>query len=100
MKQLTLRQIKNGLRRFDPTMDGEEYNVALILLSALNVGSNIRRIARFTGLTYRHVTEVGRRLRSNGVWVGRKTACNWDDKDGGLEFILDITVGLGFVERT
>ncbi len=102
MKTVTLRQIKNQIRRVDPTMDPTDdgYDVAIIMLAALVVGSNIRRVARFTGLTYRKVTTIGRRLRENGIWRGGRTVCEWGDKEnGGWSFLLEVNVGLGYMER-
>ena len=103
MKPWTLRRIKNEIRRLDPKLDetNEAYDVAVILLSAIVVGSNIRRIARFSGLTYRAVTEIGRRLRTNGIWRGAKTRCNWADKENGhIEFWCDVCVGQGYMSKT
>jgi hypothetical protein len=99
---MTLQRIKNLVHRLDPELEttDEAYDVAVIMLAALEVGPNIRRIARFTQLTYRAVTEVSRRLRANGVWQGTKTVAGWAGKDGGLAFWLDDNVGLGYLEKT
>jgi hypothetical protein len=102
MKPFSLQRLKREIRRLDPklTSDDPAYRVALILLAALVVGANIRRVARFTGFTYQHVTEVGRRLRANGVWRGSRTICEWFEKKGGYAFWLDTNVGLGTLDRS
>ena len=102
-KPLTLRQVKNAIRRLDDaiTPDDEAYNVAMVMLSALAVGANIRRIARFTGLTYRYVTEIGRRLRANGVWCRSMTCCDWfEEENGTIAFWLDANIGLGYITQS
>jgi len=101
-KSLTLRQIKNAVHRLDPAIKpvDEAYSVAVIMLAALQVGANIRRVARFTGYLIREVAEIGRRLRTNGVWCGPKTQCEWFEKDGGIAFWMDANVGLGYMERS
>lgn len=102
MNKLTLRQIKNAIHKLDPAIEPDDnaYQAAVIMLAALQVGANIRQIARFTGYLIHEVAEIGRRLRANGVWCGSKTRCEWFEKDGGLAFWMDANVALGYMERT
>jgi hypothetical protein len=101
MSSLTLRQIKNVVHKMDDTItpDDEAYQAAVIMLAALQVGANIRRVARFTGYPIREVARIGYCLRANGIWSGSKTKCDWFEKDGGLAFWLDVSVALGYMER-
>ena len=96
----TLRQIENIVHKMDPDVssDDDAYQVAIIILAALQVGANIRRIAHFTGYLIREVAEIGRRLRANGVWRGPKTRCEWFNGDC-IAFWMDVNVGLGYMER-
>lgn len=101
MSQLTLRQIKNAVKKMDDTVtpDDEAYQAAVIMLAALQVGANIRRVAQFTGYPIREVARIGQCLRKNGIWVGSKTKCEWFEKDGGIAFWMDVSVALGYMER-
>jgi len=99
----SLKRIHKEIRRLDPKLEpgSETFNAALVTLSSGVIGPNIRRLAKFTGLPIRFVTEIGRRLRQGHVWVGNKVSCDWNNKEtGGVEFWLDVCVGQGLLKRT
>jgi len=96
------RTIRETVRKLDPNLktDDPAFDVAVVLLSGLYVGPNGQKIARFARLSRAFVGEVARRLRANGVWRGHKIAADWFEKNGVYAFWLDVTVGLGLLERT
>lgn len=103
MRDRRYRQIERAIHKMDRNLKPSDsaYQVAMILLVGLYVGPNIRKVTRFTDLPWRFVAEVGRRLRANGVWQGRKIVADWfDKKAGGCAFWLDVNVGLGYMQRT
>jgi hypothetical protein len=95
------RTVREAVRKLDPNLklDDPAFDVAVVLLSGLYVGPNVRKIARFAHLPRPFVAEVGRRLRANGVWRGHKIEAGWFEKNGAYAFWLDVTVGLGYLER-
>lgn len=98
---LTLRKVKNEIRRMDPNCgDGEDFKTAVVLLSSLETGPDSDALATFTGYPRKFVREIGGRLRDSGIWKnGKVYAGDWFDKDGGLAFWLDVAVGRGFMRR-
>lgn len=78
---------------------GEEFNVGMILLASA-CGLRELRIAHETGLPSDFVRRVGVRLRRSGVWKNGRVCVNWlDPRSGGVEFALDVCVGMGWVKR-
>jgi hypothetical protein len=99
-KAITLATLTKELKKFNITPDSEEYVVGLTLLGALETGANADSVARFIHQPRRIVRVIGNRLRRNKVWQGNKTCCEWFEKDGGISFCMDCSVGMGFLEKT
>jgi hypothetical protein len=100
---LTLQQIKNEVRRMDPggyDEDNEETQATIVMLSALIVGTNKRKLHAFTGVAPPLIAKFSRNLREHGVWRGGKTYCAWGEKSGYIALILDTLVAIGQVVRT
>jgi hypothetical protein len=101
-KTITINNINKIITRMDKNIlsNSDEFKVAQILLSALSLGADRNKIADFTNIPKSFIYKIERRLRSNGVWKQKKTACEWfDKKTGGVEFWCDVSVGLGFIKR-
>lgn len=78
----------------------EGHAVALLFAGARHGTRNVRELAAITGVPYESARTLARRLRSNGVWVGGKTRCNWDDpQNGGIAFWMDVCVATGMLNR-
>lgn len=99
---LTIKKIKDEVRRLtkDKDEDGEGFRASVILLSSVNVGPNVKKIAKFTGYPRSFVWKIGKNLRDNGVWRGNKVAAGeWFEKGGGVAFICDSLVAVGMLQR-
>ena len=101
-KTLTLQQIKNEIKRLDPEIKPEDpiYNAQVIMLSALVVGANADKVAKFTKLPRWEVRLFAKKLTKNKIWKNGKTYADWTDpKDGGVAFLLDSMVVVGLLKR-
>jgi len=99
---MTLEEIRLEVKRLDPelTENGDAFNTAVILLSALVVGAEQRRIAKFTGIPISTIRPLATRLRKAKIWVGGTTCCNWFvEPNGAMSFWMDVCVAEGLVER-
>ena len=100
-KPMTLRRVKNIVRRIDPELADDGFDIATLMVAALFVGPNQRRLYAFTGLPKDLIADVAGRLRTNGIWVGGKIHCSWaDDGATTTDFILDLLVGQGLLAKT
>lgn len=100
---MSLRKIKSMLRQCDPTFDeSEEANQAqIVMLAALEVGLDERRLRKFTGINSSLIAKFAHNLRKAGIWRRGKVYANWaDEKEGGIAFICDTLVAQGFLERS
>jgi len=94
--------IEAEVKKLDPKLKKSEeaFKVAAILLSGLQVGANTRAIAKFLDIDETNVKKYEKPLRKNGIWEGKKTICNWFDKEsGGLAFWCDVNVALGKLQK-
>ncbi len=100
-RPITLRRLKNEVRRLDPEVkEGTSTHSAyLALLASAVVGPDIKRVAKLCKLRRDTVALFSKRLRRSRVWVGSRVACAWFEEGGGLELALDVNVALGFLER-
>lgn len=102
MNKLTLAYIKRDIKRLDPTLKPSDtvYKTALILLSALVVGANAKRVAGFAKLPLDLVKEKEKQIRKNKIWLGSKTQCEWfDEENGGVAFWADVLAVEGLLKR-
>jgi hypothetical protein len=98
----SLKRLHREIHKLDPKVEpgSDTFNAAVVTLASAIVGPNIRRLAKLTKLPLAYVTTIGRRLRENGIWMGSKVACDWNDKESGaIEFWLDVCVAQGLLER-
>lgn len=98
---LTKKQIKEQIKAIDPNLKESEdsFKVAKILLAGTGGVRCTIKLSKFTGVEPEFVKQVKHRLKKEGVWRGKTTFCQWFEKDGGIAFLCDINVGLGFLER-
>jgi len=77
------------------------FRAGVVLVSAISVGTNADRIAKFTGYNRDQVREIGRRLRKNKLWSGHGFYIEpWFHKKTGIvAFILDCMIANGEIER-
>lgn len=101
MADLTLDEIKDALRKMDAGLseDDDGFKAQVVMVSSLQVGPNVSRLAAFTGISKELITNFSRNLRKNGVWRGTRVYANWFETDGGIDFLLDTNVALGCIER-
>jgi hypothetical protein len=102
---VTLDEIKALVRELDAAVDEEEpaFRCAVVLLAAVSTDAcqDVRALADLTGYDTEWIAEVERRLVRNGVWKDGVTYGEWtDDETGGIGFWMDVSVGLGLLERS
>lgn len=101
MKKFDKKFIEAEVQKLDPNLNksDETFKIACILLSGLEIGADPVAIAKFLDLSIKYVKKYEKNLRKNKIWQGKKTACEWFDKDGGVAFWCDVLVAQGLVER-
>jgi hypothetical protein len=103
----TLKQLHNAIMKFEPNEEvgSKAYYAMLLMLTALQVGANLKRCCRFMKIKpYSHEYDIVHECRGNlhrsGVWKNGKIYADWFDKEtGGTAFVCDTCVALGLVER-
>lgn len=103
MPTLTLKQIKREVKRLDSALKETDpsFDTAVILLAALQVGANDKKVSDFTGIPLGEVTKRGKRLRKNGIWKRGVTYADWANKEsGGVAFWMDVCVADGLMSRS
>ncbi len=99
---VTIDTIRKEVARLDPKLDVESdgYKAAVVLLSSLQVGPNIKRTAKFAQYPRAKVARFSRNLRKSGVWRGGKLYVEWfEEKNGGIAFWMDVCVAEGLMAR-
>ncbi len=101
---IELAEIHRTVLESDPDADkdSDSYHAAVVLLAALKVGQRPKVLAEFTRYPIDQIKEFSANLRANNVWNrGRTYHSGWDnEEDGGIAFWLDVSVALGFIERS
>ena len=100
-KEYVRELTKSIIEKVDPNMSpsSEEFKIATILLTALYVSADTKKIADFLDIDEDEVRQYEYNLRNNGVWVDEKTACDWQTEDGNISFLCDIMVAQGLLSR-
>ena len=83
---------------FDPTLvpGSDSFRAAAVLIAGHEIGHNIDRIARLTGVSREGVARMARRLVDNGVWSAGDTVSRWcDSPDEHDSFLSDVGVAEG-----
>jgi len=100
--KITKAFIEKEVVKLDPKVkrSSESFFVACILLSALQVGANSKKVAKFLEVKENRVKTYAKNLKESGIWKNGKTHCDWfDEKDGGIAFWCDVLVGEGKLKR-
>lgn len=99
--ELSLETIKRELKKMDKELDldSEAGQAAIMLLSALQFGPKIKNIANFMGVKMKDIRKFYENARLNGIFTSNKVRANWFDKDGGVEFWMDVNCCLGLMKR-
>ena len=90
--------IRAALADLDPSFHPQSpgYSAALVLIAGREVGHNIDRIARLTGVQREVVARMARRLFDNEVWVSGNTLSRWCNNPQDLaSFRGDVGVAEG-----
>lgn len=99
---MTLSQMKAELIKMNGSFDikDEGDQAQLVMLAALQIGQNRRKLHQFTGISASIIAKFAHNLRKSGVWKNGKVYADWfDEEEGGLAFALDTNVALGLIER-
>lgn len=99
---MTFDEIVDAVTELDPNLgrDDPGFDVAVLLISSAHVGTDPFALASFTGFNIEWIAQIGERWQASGVWTDEGVAgAGWfDDETGGIEFWLDVNVGLGHLE--
>lgn len=102
-EKVTLPVITKEVHRLDPQLKESEdsFKTAVLMLSALSVGTEVDALVKFTRLPESFVAERVGRLKAGGVFKGDEIHVDWfDEENGGIAFWMDVAVAQGLVERT
>lgn len=101
---MTIAKIQKEVRNMDPQLSGTDpaFHAAVVMMSALEIGQDVRKLARFTHVPLPTIREIAARLRAQGLWKNGTTYhSGWDDPEsGGVAFWLDVSIALGYLQRT
>ncbi len=99
---MNLAAIKESVKEMDPQLNTEcdDFKVAVILLSILEVGPNESKLYQFTGYPFPKICIYLARLKKNGIIDDKYLYINWGDKDGAVAFWCDVLVATGKLEKT
>jgi hypothetical protein len=80
---------------------GESNLAARVVLASFKVGPDVKRIAKFLGISAKSFQPMAERLRKNGCWQGGKVSITDIDNPQLLyiDAALMAAVALGYVER-
>ena len=99
---MKLEEIEKMVKKIDPKIEttDEGYKPAVVLLSAVFIGADAKKVAAFTKLPLKLIQKFEKNLRESKVWVGNKTFCDWEnEEDGGIAFWCDVLVAQGMIKR-
>ena len=102
IKEWTIKDVKKEVKRLDTELKDNDkgFRVAVLLISSLVCGNQIKELVKFTGYSEYFIKETSKNLRKNGIWEGKKIAAHeWFEKDGAIAFWCDVNVGLGYLEK-
>lgn len=79
----------------------DEVVCGAIMLAALREGtSSIAKLSKLVEQPSSRISVFVKRLRQNKVFCrDGKVHCEWFGKDGGIAFMCDVCIGLGFLKR-
>jgi len=89
-------------RRFgiDANVGSDTYHAAILLVAAAEVGQNLERLSRRTGVPRPLASKCARRLIDSGVWSNAQTVSPWVSDPGARDaFAKDVAVAEGKLLR-
>ena len=102
-KTLTVEDVEREIRKMDPNLNGRDFKIAVLLMSALQVEGKptIKALRDYTAYPDRIVRETVMRALDNGIFLrdGRIAAKSWFEKDGGISFWLDVCCCAGLMQK-
>lgn len=102
---MTLEEIKKSLRAMDDSFDDDDENcqASIVMLAAVEIGQDLRKLHKFTGISQSRIAKFAHNLRKSGIWrrEGNKfvTCANWFEDGGRIDFIADSLVATGMLKR-
>jgi len=102
----TVEDVKKEIIRLDKSMKtaGENdhgFRTAVILLSSIITGPNIKKLAKFTGYSRAEISIRASKCREQGIWVGSKIDCaDWFKDSGAVSFWCDSLCADGLILRS
>ena len=102
-----LEDLKKTLREIGAagawTEDDEDFEAGLVMLAAIAIRSrDPAALSAYTGVARPSVRAYARRLVENGIWLPNgEIGADWSDpENGNLNFMMDVWVALGQLERS
>lgn len=95
---LPVEALRQQVQSLDPDLhtDSPTFSAAVLLLAAAEIGQNVDRLARYTGLRRDFVARCARRLCDNGVWRNGNIIHAWTGGgDDATAFWKDVQVAEG-----
>ncbi len=85
-KEHKLKLIKEAVKEFDPSLEGADddvgFKIAVVLLAALSEGTDVQRLAAFTGYSEVFIAGIACRMREAELWVEDRVCCGqWFEGD-------------------
>ena len=82
------------------TSDDPTFHTAVMMFAALHVGQGFQELADYTDLPEEFIRERAARLLASNIWLGDDTFdIKWFDDDGGIAFLLYLSVAEGRLVR-
>lgn len=101
---MTLNKIKKVIKELDDKIKetDEGFKCAVVLLALTEKPQRIKDIAEFTQIERPLVARFMKNFRANKIIRnGKIRHSGWFDKEsGGIAFWIDVSCGLGFLQRT
>lgn len=102
MEESKIETIRKELKFMDPNLDldSEIGQAAQFLLSSAIVGPSVPKVCEFSGLPRAVVRSFASIARQNGIWKGHSVHAALLDKNGGIDFWMDVNVVMGIARRS
>ena len=102
-KHVTIEFIRKEISRMDPNLDPDEdgFVAAVVMLSALQVGTGILELTKYTGYEAKRIGWIIENLVRNRIFGGGKVAASdWFGEEGGCAFWLCVACAAGMLQRS
>ena len=99
-KELIVKEVRKITEEGDK--NSETNKIGQILLASTFKGTDEKGIAEFLEMDFNYVNKIGKSLRKNKIWTKDNMVSGEDwfeEKSGGIAFVLDILVAQGLLKR-